>query len=153
MLFLSSSARAFDVLHTESGISQTPAGAIVPDVAGCQFGPPARPLLLHEAIERALCGNPKTREAWADVKVHAAGLGVARAAYLPTINGTGQLVRDNAATDVTDHPNLSSATLANVHSESVQLIWTLYDFGARASAVKNAAALVDAAQYTQNATI
>lgn len=153
ILFMSSSARAFDVLRTAGGISPTPAGAIVPDVGGCQFGPPPSPLFLHEAVERALCGNPKTREAWADVKARAAGLGVARAAYLPTINGTGQFVRDNSVTDVTDHPNLSSATLANVHSESVQLNWTLYDFGARTSAVKNAAALLDAAQSTQNATI
>jgi outer membrane protein len=153
MILMSPTARAFDVLRTAGGISPTPAGAVVPDVAGCQFGPPASPLLLHEAVERALCGNPKSREAWADVKARAAALGVARATYLPTINGTGQFVRDNAVTDVTDHPNLSSATRANVHSESLQLNWTLYDFGARASAVKNAAALLDAAQSTQNATI
>jgi outer membrane protein len=153
MLFMSPSVRAFDVLRTAGSISETPAGAIVPDVAGCQFGAPASPLLLSEAVERALCGNPKTREAWADVKARAAGLGVARAAYLPTISGTGQFVRDNSVTDVTDHANLSSATLANVHSESVQLNWMLFDFGARASAVKNAAALLDAAKSTQNATI
>lgn len=152
-LFISPSARAFDVLRTAGGISPTPAGAIVPDVTACQFGPPARPLLLSEAIERALCGNPKTREAWADAKAQAAGLGVARAAYLPTISGNGQFVRDNSVTDVRGHPDLSSATQATVHSETVSLNWTLYDFGARPAAVRNASALLAAAQSTQSATL
>jgi outer membrane protein len=153
LLAISPCARAFDVLRTEGGIFPTPAGAIVPEVVDCQFGPLGTPLLLAEAVERALCGNPKTREAWADVRAEAAGLGVTRAAYLPTISGTGQLVRDDSVTDVTGHSNLSSATLATVHSESVSLNWTLYDFGARAAAVKNASALLAAAQSTQDATL
>jgi outer membrane protein len=144
---------ALDVLRTAGGIPATPAGAIVPNEAGCQFDLPARPLLLGEAVERALCSNPKTREAWADVKVQAAGLGVARAAYLPTISGTGQMVRDGSVTDVTGHPNLSSSTLATVRAESVSLNWTLYDFGARGAALRNASALLAAAQATQNATL
>ena len=153
MLFASPAARAFDVLRTEGGIPATAASAIVPDPIGCQFGPPGEPLLLSEAVERALCSNPKTREAWADVKAQAAGLGVARAAYLPTITGNGQLVRDNSVTDVTDHPTLSSASLANVNTESVSLNWTLYDFGARSAAVRNASALLAAARSTQDATL
>jgi outer membrane protein len=148
-----SSAWAFDVLRTEVGISPTPAGAMAPDMGGCQFGLLSRPLLLTEAIERALCGNPKTREAWADVKIQAAGLGVARSAYLPTISGNGQLMRDNSVTDVTGHPTLSSATLATINTESVSLNWTLYDFGARAAAVRNASALLAAARSTENATL
>jgi outer membrane protein len=153
-LFMATScAEAFDVLRTEAGISPTPAGAMVPDGSGCQFGLLSRPLLLSEAIERALCGNPKTREAWADVKIQAAGLGVARSAYLPTISGNGQVMRDNAVTDVTGHPTLSSATLATINTESVSLNWTLYDFGARAAAVRNASALLAAARSTENATL
>ena len=109
---------------------------------GCQFGAPGNPLLLTEAIERALCGSPKTREAWADVKLQAAGVGVARSAYLPTITGNGQMVRQNSITDVTGHPTLSSATLGNINTESVSLNWTLYDFGARAAALRNASALL-----------
>ncbi|MGF6767454.1 outer membrane protein [Paraburkholderia sp. GAS33] len=153
LLVVSSHAQAFDPLHAEGGISLTPAGSIVPDIVGCQFGSPARPLLLTEAVQRALCSNPKTREAWADVKAQAAGVGVARAAYLPTISGNGQVVRDDSVTDVTGHPTLSSATLATINSESVQLNWTLYDFGARSAAVRNASALLAAAQSTENATL
>ncbi|SIO72647.1 outer membrane protein [Burkholderia sp. GAS332] len=153
MNLISPSVHAFDPLRTAGGISATPAGVIVPDAAGCDFGPPARPLPLGEAVERALCSNPKTREAWVDVKAQAAGVGVARAAYLPTISGNGQIVRDNSVTDVTGHPNLSSSTLATVRSESVSLNWTLYDFGARGAALRNASALLAAAQSTQTATL
>lgn len=153
LLAASPYARAFDVLRTEGGISPTPAGAIMADPIGCQFGSPGEPLLLTEAVERALCSNPKTREAWADVKAQAAGVGVARAAYLPTLSGTGQVMRDDSVTDVTGHPTLSSATLATINSESVSLNWTLYDFGARAAAVRNASALLAAAQSTENATL
>src|SRR5471032_1319765 len=148
-------ACAFDVFRTEQGLSSSPAGAMLPerDQVGCQFGVPANPLLLTEAIERALCGSPKTREAWADVKLQAAGVGVARSAYLPTLAGNGQIVRQNSITDVTGHPTLSSATLGNINTESVSLNWTLYDFGVRAAALRNASALLAAAQSTENATL
>lgn len=146
-------ACAFDVLRVDAGISATPAAAIISDPAACLFGARGKPLLLMEAVQRALCGNPKTRQAWADVKVQAAGLGVARAAYLPSISANGQIVRDSASTDVTGHPNLSSATSDVNNSASVSLNWVLYDFGARAAAVQNASALLIAAQSTQNATL
>ncbi|SPS02337.1 TolC family protein [Cupriavidus taiwanensis] len=146
-------AQAFDPLRAEQHLPATPAGALIPDIAGCRAGPPVSPLLLGEAVERALCVNPKTRQAWADVKAQAAGVGTARAGYLPTVNGTGQYVRDGARTDVTGHPNLSSATLANVGTGNVTLNWVLYDFGARSAAVSSASALLAAAQSTQDATV
>jgi len=152
-LLLARGAQAFDPLRTGGGISATPAGTIVPNPVECQFGPPGTLLLLTEAVERALCTNPKTRQAWADVKVQAAGLGIARSAYLPTVSGNGQIIRDDSVTDVSGHPTLSSATLATMNSESVSLNWTLYDFGARAAAVRNASALLAAAQSTENATL
>ncbi|MBK3786998.1 TolC family protein [Paraburkholderia aspalathi] len=153
LLAVAPCAHAFDVLRTEGGISATPAAEIVPDPAGCQFGPPARPLLLAEAVERALCSNPKTREAWADVKAQAAAVGVARAAFLPTVSGNWQGVRDDSATDVSGHPELSSNTAATVRSESVSLNWVLFDFGGRAAALRNASDLLAAARATQDATL
>ncbi|RKR38206.1 TolC family protein [Paraburkholderia sp. BL17N1] len=152
-LTISPEARAFDVLRTESAIPATPADAIVPDAGGCLFAPPGNPLLLGEAVERALCNNPKTREAWADVKAQAAGLGIARSAYLPTVAGTAQLMRDDSVTNVAGHPSLSSASTANLNSESISLNWTLYDFGARSASVTNASALLAAAHSMQDATL
>ncbi|CAB3802827.1 Outer membrane protein TolC [Paraburkholderia caffeinitolerans] len=146
-------ARAFDPLRTQAAIPATSAGSIVSDPAGCVFGDPGQPLTLAEAVQRALCSNPRTREAWADVKAQAAGVGVARAAYLPTLTGNAQIVRDDSSTDVSGHPQLGSDSRSSVHSESVSLSWTLYDFGARSAALRNANALLAAAQSAQDAAI
>ncbi len=104
-------------------------------------------------VERALCSNPKTRGAWAVVKAQAAGLGVARAAYLPTISGNVQGVRESSVTNIQDYPSLSSNIASNTHSESVSLNWLLFDFGGREAALKNANALLEAARAMQEATL
>ncbi|SAK77319.1 TolC family protein [Caballeronia ptereochthonis] len=144
-------AHAIDVLRVEQGISATPAGAMV---GVCAFGTlPARPLQLREVVERALCSNPKTRARWADVKAQAAAVGVARAAYLPTLSATWQGVRDKSRIDVDNHPLLGSDIASTVHSESVSLNWLLYDFGGREAGLRNARSLLEAARATQDATL
>jgi len=147
------SAHAFDILRAEQGIPATAAGAMVSDIGGCPAGLPERPLSLREAVERSLCSNPKTREAWADVKAQAAAVGVARAAYLPTVSGNWQGVRENSVVDIENHPTLSSAYTATVQSESVSLNWLLFDFGARKAALTNASALLEAARAMQDAVL
>ncbi|MDR6412890.1 TolC family protein [Paraburkholderia terricola] len=143
---------AFDPLMAMRDISGT--AAPLPRMSSsCEFGTLGDPLTLREAVERSLCSNPKTREAWANVKEQAAAVGVARAAFLPTVQGNWQGVRDDSLTDVSNHPNLSSETLATVRSESVSLSWTLYDFGARSAALANASALLAALKATQDATL
>ena len=144
---------AFDPLLTQGSISSTPAASLAPETQTCVFGAPRSPMMLWEAVERALCQNPKTREAWADVKARAAAVGAARAAYLPTVSGTWQGVRDDSATDVHNRPELSSNSAATVHSESASLNWVLFDFGGRHAALKNASALLAAARATQDATL
>lgn len=148
---MSMSAHAFDVLRAEQGISATAGGTIVPV---CQFNTaPGRPLRLQEAVERTLCGNPKTREAWAEVKAQEAGVGVARAAYLPQISANWQGVRENSVTNIENHPQLGSDINANVRSAGVSLNWMLYDFGGREASLRNANALLEAARATQDATL
>lgn len=146
-------ASAYDILRAEQGISATAAGTMVRDINGCPAGPPGRPLQLFEAVERALCSNPKTREAWADVKARAAAVGVARAAYLPTVSANWQGVRENSVVDIENHPSLGSAYTATVHSEGVSLNWVLFDFGNRAAARRSANDLLEAARATQDATL
>ncbi|MFM0731530.1 TolC family protein [Paraburkholderia sediminicola] len=146
---------ALDVFRTGNAVSDTPAAAFVASNAGspCAFGAPGEPLRLDEAVNRALCNNPKTREAWANVKVQAAGVGAAKAAYLPNVSATWQEVRDDSATDVTGYPRLSSANRSTVHSGSISLNWVLYDFGGRKAALRNAQALFVAARASQDATL
>jgi outer membrane protein len=146
-------ARAFDPLFAERTIPANASGNFMPGTDPCDFGPIGMPLGLREAVERALCHNPKTRESWAGVEAQAAAVGVARAAYLPTISGNGQAVRDNSVVSIANHPALSSNTASTVRSESVSLNWVLFDFGGRSAALQNANALLAAAKATQDATL
>nr|WP_236066850.1 TolC family protein [Paraburkholderia haematera] len=148
-------ARAIDVFRTDATVPRTPADAFADIDAAhpCQFGPLGAPLRLAEAVNRALCEHPKTREAWANVKVQAAAVGVAKSAYLPTLTANLQDVRDDAVTNVKGYPRLSSANRSTVYSGSVSANWVLYDFGGRKAALANAQALLAAARANQDATL
>nr|WP_183379069.1 MULTISPECIES: TolC family protein [unclassified Herbaspirillum] len=119
----------------------------------CTFGPVGKPLTLKEAIERSLCNNPKTREAWATVKIQTANVGIAKAAYLPTVSSTWQAIRDNSRTTISGFPDLSSRQTASERSASVSLSWLLYDFGGRSAALNNASELLAAAQANHEAAL
>lgn len=149
---------AGDPFATERGIPAAPSADMLAaeGTSGiCDFGPPAQsqPLRLQEAVERALCHNPKTREAWVGIKVQAAGVGVANSAYLPTFSANAQVIHDNSITNVAGQPQLSSRTSAWVRSESVSLSWVLYDFGGRDAALSNASELLAAAQANHRAVL
>jgi outer membrane protein len=153
---VSTNAQAFDVFNTMAQVPSTASGALLSargSVGPCTFGPPSQPLALPEAVDRTLCNNPKTQEAWANVKVQAAGVGIAKAAYLPTLSATAQSVRDDSITQVTDHPELSSANRETIDSESVSANWVLWDFGGRQAALKNASELLAAARASEDATL
>ena len=150
------SAWGMDPLFTGRSVPGTAAAAMLDDSHSgiCVFGPLANPLPLQDAVERALCNNPKTREAWAQVKIQAAGVGVGRAAYLPTVSANWQGVRDDTVTNVTGFPQYSSDYRNSVlRTESVSLSWVLYDFGGRKAALANANALLAAAQASQQAAL
>jgi outer membrane protein len=152
----SSSAWAFDPFMTGRSVPASAAGSMLGDGGNsvCVFGSVPDPLPLEEAIERGLCNNPKTREAWANVKIAAAGIGIGRAAYLPTVTGTWQGVRDDTATNVSNYPQYSSDYRNSVlRTESVSLNWVLYDFGGRKAALANASALLAAAKASEEAAL
>lgn len=153
-------ARAFnvfdlDVLRTAHSIAPTASGTLIDAnrTGLCVFGALGNPLRLSEAVERALCNSAKTREAWAQVKVQAAQVGIAKSAYLPTLSATGQTVRDDSWTDVAGHPQLSSANRSTVRSGSVSANWVLWDFGGRRAATDSAVDLFAAAKATQSAAL
>jgi outer membrane protein len=148
-----SQAHAFDILRAQQQIPATAAGSLLTSSGGCEFGPLGRPLQLSEVVERALCGSPQTRAAWADVKARAAAVGVGRAAYLPTVSANWQGVRQNSVIDVQNRPSLGTDYTATVHSEGVSLNWVLFDFGDRSAALKSAQTMLTAARETQDATL
>lgn len=141
-----------DVFGVEDGVPKNPAAPLL-DESLCAFGTPGRPLSLPEAVARALCANPKTRQSWAAIKTRAAAVGVAAGAFLPTLSSTWQDGRDRTSTMLNDHPEYDSDTMATPYSGSVSLSWVLYDFGGRQAAHENAADLLAAAQATHQATL
>ncbi|WP_321903222.1 TolC family protein [Burkholderia cenocepacia] len=147
-------AWAFDPLLTGSAVPTTPAVNLLGSgESACIFGDLPTPLKLQDAVERALCNHPKTRQAWANVKIQAAAVGVGRSAFLPTINGNWQGTRDIARNHVTGYPQYDSNYGTNLQNVSVSLSWVLYDFGGRSAALRNASELLAAAQANQLATL
>ena len=114
-----------------SSLVRTPSSvATIP----CQFaqqtgiGASPAPLSLPDVVDRALCNNPQTREAWANARYQAAQVGMAQSAYLPSV---GLILsesrnRSSGANDV--NYNQTAVTLS--------LNYLLYDFGGREATLR-----------------
>ncbi len=138
-------ARALDdPLATEAGLPLRPSPALAgrTGAAPCADALPATPLGIIDVVDLALCNNAITREAWANARVQAAGLGVAQAAWLPSLDAQGSLAR--AWSEGTGH---------NQRSAALTLSWLLFDFGTRAANVENARQLLAAAAASQDANV
>lgn len=108
---------------------------------------PATPLTLLNAIDIALCNNPQIKTAWAAIKIQAAALGEARAAFLPALMGSVSRLKDQ-----TSYPdprvNIPTQTLYNTQIYA-NLLWRLVDFGGR-KANQNAANYLLEAALSEN---
>lgn len=100
------------------------------------------PIGVIDAVDLALCKNPQTRELWANARAQAALLGVAQAAYLPSLDG--KLARSQLSSNSID---------TQQRSASLTLSWLLFDFGARAANLESARQLLEAASATLDATV
>ncbi len=109
----------------------------------------AMALTLPIAVDLALCQNASTKSAWASIKLQSAALGEARAAYLPTINGSLSRVLDH-----TTYPNSNfSSTTLKSNTMYGNLSWRLFDFGGRDASNRSAAALLEAALANHDAVL
>jgi outer membrane protein len=153
ILGVGTAAHAADPFHTEHEIPVSAGSRLLGEHAVCVFGLPAVPLTLQEVIERALCNNTDTRDAWTVIEQRAAAVGISKAAYLPTLSATGQWVHENTTTQVRDHQELSSNYSTLVHSDNVSVGWVLYDFGGRRANLNNAKALLQAALANEDAVL
>ncbi|MES2013218.1 MAG: TolC family protein, partial [Pseudomonadota bacterium] len=128
-----------DPLKTEALMPPTmPAGYLEHDTCvGVDY---ASELTLTNVVEAALCNNPQTREAYASARVQAAQVGIAKSAYLPSVN-------DNVAANVNwANPELTvrSNPYSNL-SNNIVASYLLYDFGNRDANLENARQLLQAA--------
>ncbi|KAF0844129.1 TolC family type I secretion outer membrane protein [Methylovorus glucosotrophus] len=105
-------------------------------------------LTLGEVADATLCNNPQTREAWANARVQAAQVGIARSAYLPSVTDTVgtniNVTSPELATRNNAYSNLSNSIVAS---------YLLYDFGNRDATLESARQLLQAASATQDVTV
>jgi len=141
-------ARAFGAIDPFDTAASTPPRPLLyganPESAGlpCATPQPGAPLGVIEVVDLALCQNPLTREVWANARVQAAQVGVAQAAYLPSLDGS--LGADRV---------VSNGLASNQRSASLTLSWLLFDFGARAASLESARQLLAAASATLDSTV
>jgi outer membrane protein len=136
-------------------VSPEPAAPLPTVVNGdfCKVRRLSTPLVLFDAIERALCESPRTRSAWAAINEAAANVGLSKSAYSPTLEADARGVYQQEVTEVTDAPQLRSNFSKLVNEETLRLGWVLYDFGARSAALDNSRELLLAAQANQDAAL
>lgn len=110
-------------------------------------------LTLLDIVSSALCHNPKTRDAWANVKVQAAQVGVSEAAYLPTLTGTMQAAKDNSTHHGAAADPFYIQSNSKYQNAGLTLTWVLYDFGARSASVDYAKSKLASALAGQDSAL
>ena len=150
-------ADVFDPFSVGALTSASQAGSHAPGEAAspcAQDGRARVPLSLWDVMDRALCNNPQTRSAWANAKVSAAQVGVARSAYLPTLSASGSASRNRTDGGSRAGGAVSGgSTVYNAESASLAAGYLLYDFGSRDANLDNALQTLAAANFTQDATL
>lgn len=143
-----------DPLRTTNEVSTTPAKVMLATGNACPFNAPLpSPLTLLDAVERALCRNPQTRQAWANVKVQAAAVGIGEAAYLPALNASASWGKVDKRTSIPGFSEFDSQLKTQSSNAKLNLSWVLYDFGMRAANLESARQLLNAANATQDDTL
>jgi outer membrane protein len=107
------------------------------------------PLSLSEAVDLALCNNPQVKSAWVGIKIQAAALGEASAAYLPTL--TVSMSRQSDRTRYPEAESSNSFLKRNTTYQNLSL--RLFDFGGRAANRQSANALLSAALSNHDAVL
>jgi len=119
--------------------------------SACSLQPPAgQAWTLEQVVNRALCANPQTREAWANARAQAAKLGASKSQYLPSLTISGTASRSHSTTG---SGGFFQIPVQNQFNPTVTINYLLFDFGARSAAVSNARESLLAADWTQNATL
>ena len=140
---------------SESATKPT-ANSTAPDRAmadPCTWGSIKTSVDLLEVVERAMCSNTEARQAWVNVKIQAAQVGVAKAAYLPSVDASLSYSRGPNNYQVQDRPDLSFNSKTSAHNIGVNANWVLFDFGLRRANLENARQLLIAANATQDLTL
>lgn len=118
----------------------------MPEPQPCKAVTGSEALGLADVVELALCGNPQTREVWANARYQEAQLAISQAAYFPTVTGTLGVTRSYS-------DGAGAVSPLDTKSAALTLSYLIYDFGARGAALENARQLLAAAAATQDNTV
>jgi len=105
------------------------------------------------AVRIALCRNPKTREAWANIRLKAAELGRAEAALLPTISARGNEEGGSTYRRVPTQSFYNQKNYLSRGRATVEFDWLLFDGGANLAGVGAAREGLIYEEASQNATL
>lgn len=106
-------------------------------------------LSLAEAVDVALCNNPRIKAAWSEIKGQEAALGEATSTSLPVISAA-----ISAASDRTTYPGHPGAgSKVNGLAPTLGITWRLFDFGEREANRHAAQAMLNAAIFNEEATV
>lgn len=117
---------------------------------------------LVDVIDQALCGNPQTRQAWANARFQAGQVGIAQAAYLPTVTLNTSVSRSmNSGSSSLQVTSIGSSTGGtggsgqplNRFTPVVSLNYLLYNFGGREAQLESAEKTLEASNWTHDATL
>jgi len=140
-----------DPLRLDSLIAPQPESAWIGDRLPAAPRPPAeiphpdRPLTLAELTDLALRNNPQTRLAWQAARAAAAQVGIELADYSVQVSGVLSYLRARQVSQTgVQQP------LVERYTPALNLSYTLFDFGARASQVEAARFNLLAANLAQN---
>ena len=123
---------------------RSPLGAVKSNLVDepCSLTTNQSALAITDVVDRTLCNNPKSQEAWANARYQAAQIGVANAPYLPSVSVNGEVGR-----------NWNDSRGINSLSGSVSLSYLLFDFGGRDAALESARQLFQSASATQDSVV
>jgi len=149
LLIMTWSARAHGRTQNASGIPASPAAPLLSESRNpdpCSFGALSVPVTLADAVTRTLCENPKTRSAWAAIKLYAAEVKIAQESYLPTVSVKAAETQSSTQTHINNESALDTSTNDRYPAASMSLSWVLYDFGERKNQLESARELFAAAR-------
>ena len=141
----------YDVWRVQPGQSPALPGDGAGSSDDCSSTAAVQSLTLTQAIARALCANPQTRQSWAKTQVHGAQIGQADAAYLPNVSASVNRSLDELVIRAAN--GASTETSINAHDCNATLNRLLLDFGARAASVEQAKQGLNVAVASHDAAI
>ncbi len=118
-----------------------PAPSLTPD--------PSKAYTLSELVNLAEQNNPLTRVAWENAKARAADLGIAKAAFYPTLAAT--VLAESARNNIFFSPAFYRQT-TETYSPTFVVDYTIFDFGRRSDEVSIGKSNLLAANFQFNDT-